>query len=112
MSGRRRDVRLEAVFDALADSTRREVMRRLAERGEATPTALASEMPVTRQAVAKHLQALADAGLVSVERVGREARYRLTPKPLAEAMGWMAEVGAAWDDRLAALRRHLERRRR
>jgi len=96
-----------SVFAALADDTRRAVMRCLAERGPSTATQLASQLPVTRQAVAKHLAALDEAGLVQVERCGREARYRFTPQPFTEAMSWMASIGGQWDDRLAALRRHL-----
>ena len=69
-----------AVFTALSDPTRREVVRRLA--GE-------------------------EAGLVSATTQGRRRRYRLTPGPLTDAMGWMADVGAEWDERLAALRSHL-----
>ena len=69
----------------------------LADHGTATPTELTGELPMTRQAVSKHLAALSDAGLVESERSGRETRYRLT------------EAGAEWDDRLDALRRHLER---
>jgi DNA-binding transcriptional ArsR family regulator len=98
-----------AVFAALADPTRRGLVSRLAARESATPTELAAELPVTRQAVAKHLAALSAAGLVASTRDGRETRYRLTPGPLADAMGWMADVGAAWDERLEALRRHLVR---
>jgi DNA-binding transcriptional ArsR family regulator len=96
-----------AVFDALADSTRRRLVTRLAGCESATATELASELPVTRQAVAKHLAALGSAGLVAGRRAGRETRYRLTPGPLGDAMSWMAEIGAAWDERLEALRRHL-----
>jgi DNA-binding transcriptional ArsR family regulator len=99
------------VFDALADPNRRYVLEALAGRETATATELATELPVTRQAVAKHLAALSDAGLVESRRAGRETRYELTPAPLAEAMDWMASVGAEWDTRLAALRRHLKRRR-
>lgn len=97
------------VFFALADPTRREVIRRLseAETTEVTATELASRLPVTRQAVTKHLAALSEAGLVSAHRHGREVRYKLTPEPMTEAMSWMAEVGARWDRRLDALRRHL-----
>jgi DNA-binding transcriptional ArsR family regulator len=95
----------DRVFDALADATRREVVRRLSERGPMTATELASELPVSRQAVAKHLSTLAEAGLVRSERLGREHRYRLTPAPLAEAVGWMASIGAEWDVRLERLRR-------
>jgi len=99
------------VFDALADANRRYVLEALAERETATATELASELPVTRQAVAKHLVALSEAGLVEGRRAGRETRYELTPEPLGAAMDWMASVGADWDARLAALRRHLRNRR-
>ena len=95
------------VFDALADPNRRYVLEALAERDTATATELASELPVTRQAVAKHLAALTEAGLVESRREGRETRYELTPQPLAGALDWMADVGAAWDARLSALRKHL-----
>ena len=99
----------EAVFEALADATRRQVMRRLADGGPATATELAGSLPVTRQAVAKHLATLAEAGLVTSDRQGRELRYQLTPEPLAEAVSWMAGVGAQWDERLDTLRRQLGR---
>jgi DNA-binding transcriptional ArsR family regulator len=92
------------VFSALADPTRRFVLETLATRGDATATELAAELPVTRQAVAKHLAALGDAGLVDARRAGRETRYRLTPEPLGDAVGWLERV---WEERLAALRRHL-----
>lgn len=93
------------MFGALADPTRRAVLEALG-RGEAvTATSLAARLSMTRQAVAKHLGALADAGLVAGERHGRELRYRLTPGPLADAAAWMARVGSEWDDRLAALTR-------
>jgi ArsR family transcriptional regulator, cadmium/lead-responsive transcriptional repressor len=95
------------VFDALADPNRRYVVQALAERGTATATELASELQVSRQAVAKHFAALTDAGLVESRREGRETRYELTPQPLAGALDWMASVGGKWDARLAALRKHL-----
>jgi DNA-binding transcriptional ArsR family regulator len=95
------------VFGALADPNRRALLESLSRRETATQTELAAELPVTRQAVAKHLAALAEAGLVEARREGRESRYRLTPGPLRDAMGWLATVGAAWDERLAALQRHL-----
>ena len=62
---------------------------------------------MTRQAVAKHLRALAAAGLVTSERVGRETHYRVTPEPLEDAVAWMARVGGEWDGRFARLRRYL-----
>jgi len=102
----RRDERIDAVFSALADPTRREVVRLLADR-PATATELSSRLPVSRQAVAKHLAALEDAGLASPTREGREVRYRLTPSPMTRAASWMAEVGAEWDRRLEELKRHL-----
>jgi DNA-binding transcriptional ArsR family regulator len=97
------------VFAALADPTRRHLVSHLAERGEATATELSAELPITRQAVSKHLALLGDAGLVAATREGREVRYRLSTPPLDDAMAWMAAVGARWDERLAALRRHVAR---
>lgn len=100
------------VFAALADPTRREILSAVSTRGSATATQLAGELPVTRQAVAKHLAILADAGLVDGRREGRETRFRPTPAPLSEAVDWIAGIGAQWDDRLAALERVARRRRR
>jgi len=94
---------LNEVFGALADPTRREVLRSLAEQPGLTASRLAGELPMTRQAVAKHLHALSGAGLVQSRREGRETRYTLTPAPLAEAIDWMTAVGAEWDERLARL---------
>jgi DNA-binding transcriptional ArsR family regulator len=99
--------RVGPVFSALADPSRRFVVETLAERGSATATELAGELPVTRQAVAKHLAALEGAGLVTPTRQGRETRYSLSPAPLGEALSWMERIGVQWDGRLAALRDHL-----
>ena len=90
---------LGQVFSALADPSRRHVLGFLADHGTATATELTGELPMTRQAVSKHLATLSEAGLVSSERSGRETRYRLT------------EAGTEWDERLDALRRHLGRPR-
>ena len=79
-------------------------MEALAGRDTATATELASELPVTRQAVSKHLNALGSAGLVASERRGRETHYRLTPEALSQALAWMEHVGTQWETRLAALR--------
>ena len=89
---------LNQVFSALADPSRRHVLGYLADHGTATATELTGELPMSRQAVSKHLATLSGAGLVEAERAGRETRYRLTT------------AGAEWDERLDALRRHLERR--
>jgi DNA-binding transcriptional ArsR family regulator len=102
------DDRIDAVFAALSDPTRRSVLGRLARGPSASATELAAGMPVSRQAVVKHLQALGHAGLVAPTREGREVRYALTPQPLGDAVGWMVDVGAQWDRRLARLRRQLE----
>lgn len=99
--------RTDAIFSALADPTRRQVIRALSEQGPSTATGLAANLPVTRQAVTKHLSTLADAGLVTAIRRGREKLYQISPRPLTEAVSWMADLGARWDDRLAALRDHV-----
>jgi DNA-binding transcriptional ArsR family regulator len=99
--------RVDLVFDALGDPSRRALVEAVAERGTATATELAADLPVTRQAVAKQLALLADAGLLRATRAGRETRFEVTPEPLGEAVEWMVDVGAAWDDRLAKLGRIL-----
>lgn len=96
------------VFDALADPTRRHLVEALASRGSATATGLAADLPISRQAVAKHLSALGSAGLVASHRAGRETLYELQPAPLRAAADWIGAVGAEWDQRLARLRRLVE----
>ena len=98
------------VFDALGDPTRRRVVMQLGSLGAATPTQLAQHLPISRQAISKHLDMLAEAGLVSVNRQGRQTFYRLTPERFTDAVGWIAQVGAEWDTRLAALRRQFRKR--
>jgi DNA-binding transcriptional ArsR family regulator len=97
------EARAGAVFDALADPTRRAVLRNVAEQGPLTATEVAAKLPVTRQAVTKHLAVLRDAGLVAPERIGRELRYSATPAPMVDAGQWLGRTGSAWDDRLARL---------
>lgn len=99
--------RTDAVFTALADATRRQVIRALSQQGPSTATGLAANLPVTRQAVTKHLNALAEAGLVTATRRGREKLYQISPQPLTDAVSWMADLGARWDQRLAALREYV-----
>lgn len=91
------------VFAALADPTRRAVLRAVAEQGPRTATELAGVLPVSRQAIAKHLGILQTAGLVAPTRLGRETRFAVTPEPLAEAGAWLTRAGAAWDQRLERL---------
>jgi len=97
------DDTIGAVFAALADPTRRQVVRALSQQPELTASRLAGGLPMTRQAVTKHLAALDRAGLVEGRREGREVRYSLSTAPLTEAMRWMDDVGAQWDSRLARL---------
>lgn len=105
------DSRVDLVFDALGDPGRRSLVRAIAARGDATATELAAELPVTRQAVSKQLAALAEAGLLRATRSGRETRYAVTPEPLRDAVQWMTEVGARWDERLERLGHSLARER-
>jgi DNA-binding transcriptional ArsR family regulator len=95
--------RVGAVFAALADPTRRHLVESLAAQPNATATGLAADLPISRQAVAKHLATLGDAGLLNPRRNGRETNFELRPQPLAEAMEWMAAVGTEWDKRLDKL---------
>ena len=98
----------EHVLAALADPTRRRLLDLLAARGDATATVLAAELPVTRQAVVKHLAALDRVGLVAGHRRGREMRYRVLPERLSATARWMDQVAAQWDSRLSAIKRIAE----
>jgi DNA-binding transcriptional ArsR family regulator len=100
--------RSQAVFSALADPTRRTVFDRLVDSGPASATHLSGELPVTRQAVAKHLAVLEEAGLVTRDRVGRETRFVANPDALEEVSRWIEQVGSAWDTRLQRLRDRLD----
>ncbi len=97
------------VLAALADPTRRTVFERVVAHGPLTATALAADLPVSRQAIAKHLEHLASADLVASARVGRETRWSATPEPLATTSTWFDEMGDAWDRRLGALADRIER---
>jgi DNA-binding transcriptional ArsR family regulator len=100
----------DLVFDALADPTRRRIVERLG-RAPASAGEIADGLPVTRQAVVKHLVVLEEAGLVCGERDGRRVVFRLTPAPFAQAAEWMHDVGAAWDRRLDKLARRVSKPR-
>jgi DNA-binding transcriptional ArsR family regulator len=78
---------------------------RLAARGAATATTLAAEVPVSRQAVVKHLAVFDEAGLASGARLGREVRYTVRPQKLGATARWMADLAAQWDRRLQATKR-------
>jgi len=108
-SGDSADPAVDAVFAALADPTRRHLVELLAAAPGATATGLAATLPISRQAVAKHLATLDQAGLVHSRRNGRELRFELEPRPLTDAAAWIAAVGGEWDGRLERLRQLLER---
>ncbi|GID27590.1 ArsR/SmtB family transcription factor [Paractinoplanes brasiliensis] len=98
----------QEVFAALADPSRRALLAALAAGGPATATDLAGKLPITRQAIAKHLALLAEAGLVVAEPgERRRVRYRLDSAPMKVAQQFLAALARDWDGPLAALRDHL-----
>jgi DNA-binding transcriptional ArsR family regulator len=101
------DSQARLVFVALADPTRRLLLEQLCQEGSGTATSFAARLPITRQAVTKHLTILAEAGLVTVQEVGRERRYLPHPEALQFVTTWIATIEARWDQRLAALRSYL-----
>jgi len=99
----------EQVFTALADPTRRAILAALAAGGPATATDLADRLPVTRQAIAKHLTLMAEAGLVTAEHgERRRVRYRLRSAPMQVAQQFLAALARDWDRSLEALTEHLD----
>ena len=96
------------VFFALGDTTRLSVVRRLVDGGAASATALSDGARVTRQAIAKHLRVLEDAGLVTHEKRGREVVYALETRRLEEARAFLEGVSARWDRAIERLRRLVE----
>ncbi|WP_447005716.1 ArsR/SmtB family transcription factor [Saccharothrix isguenensis] len=100
----------EQVFAALADRTRRSILAALASAGPATATDLAARLPITRQAIAKHLALLSDAGLVTAEPgERRRVRYRVRSAPMRVAQQFLALLARDWDSALDALKEHFER---
>jgi DNA-binding transcriptional ArsR family regulator len=99
---------VDDILAALADPTRRQVLDVIAARGEATATIVAAELPVSRQAVVKHLAVLDRAGLVSGQRRGREVLYSVRPEPLVATARWITDLSTAWETRLARIKRLAE----
>jgi DNA-binding transcriptional ArsR family regulator len=99
---------VDGVLVALADPTRRQLLDLLAALGEVTATTLAERLPVSRQAIVKHLAVLEAAGLVSRGKVGREVLYAVRPDALNVTARWMAALAADWDRRLATIKRIAE----
>lgn len=98
----------QPVLAALADPTRRAVFERLNTQGPASASKLAVELPVSRQAIAKHLALLDSVGLVDRSEVGREVVYRARVAPLDDVANWLQSVGTQWDERLRRLRDGFE----
>jgi DNA-binding transcriptional ArsR family regulator len=101
------DSHTQRVFLALADPTRRLLLQHLCEEGSGTAASFATRLPITRQAITKHLVTLEQAGLVTVHEMGRERRYVPRPEALSTVTTWIGAIEAQWDQRLAALRSYL-----
>lgn len=102
-------VRAAPVFAALGDDTRLAIVARLSADGPQSTVRLTDGSKVTRQAVAKHLQALADAGLVRSTRDGRERIWEIQTKRLAEVRAYLDQISDQWDEAILRLRRFVEK---
>ena len=98
----------DELWSAIGDPTRRRMLDLLLATGEGTATSLSEQLPVTRQAVAKHLGVLDRVGLVHATPAGREMRYRVDDAQLARAVAQLSTVGATWDARLRRIKRIAE----
>jgi DNA-binding transcriptional ArsR family regulator len=96
------------LWEAMADPTRRRLLDLLVARGHATATTLTAEMPITRQAISKHLSVLQRVGLIDSHRQGREVRYAVREQRLAEATSALSEVANRWDRRLQTIKKLAE----
>jgi len=96
------------ILAAMADPRRRQLLATLAATGPATATELAAGLPISRQAIGKHLAVLRGAGLVTSFKDGRDVRFEVSTGPLARTAGWLAALATAWDGRLAAIKRISE----
>ncbi len=96
------------LWSAVGDPTRRRMLDLLLSEGSGTATSLSEHLPVTRQAVAKHLAVLDRVGLVRATTAGRERQFRVDQAQLARAVAQLADVGAAWDSRLQRIKRIAE----
>jgi DNA-binding transcriptional ArsR family regulator len=99
---------VDEVLAALSEPIRRRVLEIIVARGEATATMISAELPISRQAIVKHLGILERAGLVGVHRQGREMLHSVRPEKLERTSRWMAELADAWDTRLAMIKRLAE----
>ena len=99
---------MDRVFHAVADPTRRSILDRLRRSGPLSLKELAQPLPMSRQAVTKHLEVLHESGLVQIWRRGRERLHALDALQLREVDDWLKPYEDFWDSRLARLKRHLE----
>lgn len=98
----------DRVFAALADPTRRQLLEALGQRPAASATTLAALVPVSRQAVAKHLAVLRESRLVTSHRAGKEVLFSVHPEQLAATASWMTRLSETWQQRLELLKRRAE----
>jgi ArsR family transcriptional regulator, cadmium/lead-responsive transcriptional repressor len=97
------------LWSAIGDPTRRRILDLLLADGDGTATTLAEQLPVTRQAVSKHLGVLDRVALVQAAPAGREKRYRVDDAQLARAAAQLSSVGSSWDARLARIKEIAEK---
>ena len=102
---------VDQVLLALADPTRRQLLEELGRRPGCSATALAAHVPVSRQAVAKHLAVLRESRLVIGRRAGKEVLFTACPEQLTATASWMTSLAATWEERLQLLKREAERDR-
>jgi DNA-binding transcriptional ArsR family regulator len=101
-------IKVETVFGALADPTRRQVLEVLAAYPTASASVLSRQLPISRQMVLKHLGVLQDSGLVRSAKAGREVLFQVQSGPLSETADWLSSLAAQWDSRLADLKSRAE----
>jgi DNA-binding transcriptional ArsR family regulator len=101
-------VTVELVCGALADPIRRQLLEALSQRPPSSATTLAAQVPVSRQAVVKHLQVLRDSELVASHRAGKEVLFEVRPDQLAATASWMTTLATTWTERLALLKQQAE----
>lgn len=99
---------MPSVFEAVADPTRRGILARLRSGEPLSVSEISARLPITRQAVTKHLDVLRDAGLVRVRWEGRQRLHELDARPLQQVDEWLEPYAAFWDDALERLERHLK----
>ena len=101
---------LARLFAALGEPTRLGLVERLRDGSERSIAALASDLPISRQALTKHLKVLEATRIATSRRDGRETVYRIDPGGLVAAERWIADVSEQWDRAIDRLKKHVEER--